>query len=100
MLQGQTPQEVSLTELGARRIETLLWKLLWHRSLMRIVRLGDERHPLWVGFECLGEPLSSRREPGATSGSSAGDLGSAVIRTTARTALTGRLHPPPIPNLR
>jgi putative toxin-antitoxin system antitoxin component (TIGR02293 family) len=29
MLQGQAPLEVSLTELGARRVETLLWKLYY-----------------------------------------------------------------------
>ncbi len=29
MLQGQTPLEVSLTELGARRVEELLWKLYY-----------------------------------------------------------------------
>ncbi|NCC28661.1 MAG: DUF2384 domain-containing protein [Gammaproteobacteria bacterium] len=29
MLQGQAPLDVSLTELGARRVETLLWKLYY-----------------------------------------------------------------------
>lgn len=29
MLQGQSPLDVSLTELGARRVETLLWKLYY-----------------------------------------------------------------------
>jgi putative toxin-antitoxin system antitoxin component (TIGR02293 family) len=29
MLQGRTPLEVSLTELGARRVEELLWKLFY-----------------------------------------------------------------------
>lgn len=29
MLQGRTPLEVSLTELGARRVETLLWRLYY-----------------------------------------------------------------------
>ena len=29
MLQGRTPLEVSLTELGARRVEELLWRLYY-----------------------------------------------------------------------
>lgn len=29
MLQGRTPLDVSLTELGARRVEALLWKLYY-----------------------------------------------------------------------
>jgi putative toxin-antitoxin system antitoxin component (TIGR02293 family) len=29
LLRGQTPLEVSLTELGARRVEELLWKLYY-----------------------------------------------------------------------
>ena len=29
MLQGQTPLEVSMTELGARRVEELLWRLYY-----------------------------------------------------------------------
>lgn len=29
MLQGQTPLDVSMTELGARRVEDLLWKLYY-----------------------------------------------------------------------
>ena len=29
MLQGRTPLDVSLTELGARRVEELLWKLYY-----------------------------------------------------------------------
>lgn len=29
MLKGQTPLEVSMTELGARRVEELLWKLFY-----------------------------------------------------------------------
>jgi putative toxin-antitoxin system antitoxin component (TIGR02293 family) len=29
MLQGQTPLDVSMTELGARRVEELLWKLYY-----------------------------------------------------------------------
>ena len=29
MLQGRTPLEVSLTELGARRVEELLWQLFY-----------------------------------------------------------------------
>ena len=29
MLQGRTPLDVSMTELGARRVEELLWKLYY-----------------------------------------------------------------------
>ncbi len=29
MLQGRTPLDVSMTELGARRVEALLWKLYY-----------------------------------------------------------------------
>jgi putative toxin-antitoxin system antitoxin component (TIGR02293 family) len=29
MLEGQTPLDVSMTELGARRVEELLWKLFY-----------------------------------------------------------------------
>ena len=29
MLQGRTPLDVSMTELGARRVEELLWKLFY-----------------------------------------------------------------------
>jgi uncharacterized protein (DUF2384 family) len=29
MLEGRTPLEVSLTELGARRVEELMWKLFY-----------------------------------------------------------------------
>lgn len=29
LLQGQTPLDVSLTEIGARRVEALLWKLFY-----------------------------------------------------------------------
>ena len=29
MLQDQSPLEVSMTELGARRVEELLWKLYY-----------------------------------------------------------------------
>ena len=54
MLQGRTSLEVSRTEIGARRVAELLWRLHYGIAAgspkrVRIYRIADHRHPIWDG---------------------------------------------------